>query len=249
MRNFTLNRTKTVLAGIGLFTVLSAPSANAVTYNLLGTYTDSVTNVTPGDNAPSISNDGLFRGNAAKGQYFAVDNLVPFGPAKDATTGNGLLFTVEPAECLNHSHCSGTSQNFTETADINVDFSFYSTSGQLLGTVTDTALATFDYKHQTDNLCWLNGSVGGSVVQSHTSVGTCNAPGSKLPSTGYEQIIMQLGNAQYAIDLYDWNDWNEQPNIKFQLLDPTVAAPEPFTLALLGAGVAGAAAMRRRRKR
>ncbi|HWU27096.1 MAG TPA: PEP-CTERM sorting domain-containing protein [Rhizomicrobium sp.] len=234
--------------------MLGISAANAVVVDFTGTFTDNYSHVTAGDNAPAIVNNGL-------ASPFSVDNLVAGGPAGTAQNNNGLLFTVDPAGCLNASHCNGTSSNYTETADITVNFSFYSPTNVLLGTLSDTALATFRYwTYQDDNFCWLDNSVSGSagLVVSHQLVnGTCGGPGTGTPKNGfaYEQIEVNLGGILYYVDLYDWNDWDEQPNIKFQEIGASQTGgqggptpiPEPLTLSLFGASLAGAAALRRRR--
>ena len=256
-----MSKTSYLAATVCLASLLSAPSAWAVAVvDIYGTYTDSVTNVTAGDNAPKIDNSGgLYQGNAGSHKYFNVDNLPLGGAAGNATTGGGILFTVDPASCLNSQHCDGTSSNHTETADINVVFDFFTSTGTLLGTLSDSALATFNYKAQTDNLCWLDASVGGTAVLSHSAAGVCNAPGSGINPRGYEQISVNLDGSTYNVDLHDWNDWDEHPDISFQLTCNTNCSvggqgnpspiPEPFTLSLFGAGLAGVAAIRRRSKK
>ena len=57
-------------------------------------------------------------------------------------------------------------------------------------------------------------------------------PGSGL-QTAYEQIKIDLAGTYYNVNLYDWNDWDEQPKISFQMV------PEPDSLALLAASLLG----------
>lgn len=250
-----MSKTSYLAAGVCVASLLTASAAFAAPAQIYGTYTDNVTNVTQADNGPSIDNNGLPQGDASYHEYFTVSGLSVGGQPKNASQGNGLLFTVDPNRCLDRRCDTGT-----ETADINVNFDFYSATGALLGTMSDTALATFIYGSHgddSDNLCWLDGSVGGSAVVSHSAQGTCFAANSGKNPTGFEQIAVSLNGSTYNVDLHDWNDWDEQPDISFQLTCTTncsadphgTPVPEPLTLSLFGAGLAGAAAIRRRKKK
>ena len=218
--------------------------------DIYGSYTYGLSGVTPGDNAPTIDLTGGLKNT----KYFNVDNLVEGGNAGYAVNDpNGLLFTVDPTRCITGSGTGCQYKSGTENATISVDFTFYDSHGTEIGTAYDTALATFDYfsnpSRDDDNLCWNNGSVGGTAVVSHKLVGTCGLPGTGL-QTAYEQIEVDLNGADYDVNLYDWNDWNEQPKISFQSIKPPVETPEPSSLTLVVGGlfaVAGFAAVRRKR--
>jgi hypothetical protein len=252
-----------IAAGAAL-SALSSPAFAITTVDMYGTFTDSVTGVTSGDTAPTVVLNGLQ--NTA---YFNVDNLVQGAtPGTAGAAGyavndteiqnggnlsnslpNGLLFSVDPATCLKSGCPAGQ-----ETANINVSFSFYTSTGTLIGTASDTAIATFNYFTNSslddDNLCWQNGSVGGTAIVSGASklVNSCGAPGTGL-QTAYEQIEVNLGGSYYDVNLYDWNDWNEMPTITFQAIAPTARVPEPASLALLAAGLLGLGFVVARRRR
>lgn len=246
-------RGQTVLMGLfgvaALVSLLPKPASAAVV-DIYGSYTSGVSNVTPGDNAPTIDLSGGLKNT----KYFNVDDLVEGGPAKYAVNDpNGLLFTVVPATCIT-GHSYGCQNNTgTETATISVDFTFYDSHGTAIGTASDKAIATFNYfsnpNNDSDNLCWMDNAVSGTAVVSHQLVGTCGAPGTGL-QTAYEQIEVALNGNYYGVNLYDWNDWDEKPKITFQWLNPPTQTPEPSTLAILAASLlslAGWAFLRRRR--
>ena len=233
-----------IAAGAAL-SALASPAFAVTTVDFQGTFTDTVTNVTSGDNAPTVILNGLK--NTA---YFQVDNLVQGGAAGDAVNDtNGLLFTVDPASCLRNGCPTGQ-----ETANINVTFTFYTSTGAMIGTASDTAVATFNYFSNSnlddDNLCWQNSAVGGTAVVAGASklVGSCGAPGTGL-QTAYEQIEVNLGGSYYDVNLYDWNDWNETPSITFQSVAPPARVPEPGSLAVLAAGLLGLGFVVARRRR
>jgi len=246
-----------IAAGAAL-SALTSPAFAITTIDMYGAFTDTVTGVTSGDNAPTVVLNGLQ--NTA---YFNVDNLVQGGAAGYAVGdteiqhgGNlsnslpdGLLFSVDPASCLKSGCPAGQ-----ETANINVSFSFYTSTGTLIGTASDTAIATFNYFTNSslddDNLCWQNGSVGGTAIVSGASklVGTCGTPGTGL-QTAYEQIEVNLGGSYYDVNLYDWNDWNEMPSITFQSVSAPARVPEPGSLAVLAAGLLGLGFVVARRRR
>lgn len=229
------------LFSVALGAIFGEPASAGVApvVDIYGSYTYGVSGVTAGDNAPKIN----LSGGLKSADYFNVDNLTPGGKAGYAANdSNGLLFTVDPASCITGSNSGCQSNTGTETANINVDFTFYNSHGVAIGTASDTALATFNYlsnsRKDDDNLCWLNGSVDGTVVISSKLIGTCGAPGTGL-QTAYEQLEIDLDGAYYDVNLYDWNDWDEQPKIAFQALPPPTQTPEPASLAILAVGLLG----------
>lgn len=225
-------------AAAAALSIFASPAFASNVVDIYGTFTDSVSGVTAGDNAPTIVQNGL-----QSTKYFNVDNLTQGGSAGYAVGDtNGTLFTVDPASCIKGTkNCSTTAG--TETANINITLSFYNSTGGLIGTASDTAVATFNYFSNTskddDNLCWQNSLVGGSAVVSEKLVGSCGAPGTGL-QTAYEQIEVNLNGSYYDVNLYDWNDWNETPSISFaSIAPPARKVPEPTSFALLAAGLLG----------
>jgi hypothetical protein len=229
------------LAAVSFLSLLAASAANAGTiytsYSDIATLQSGYTS----DNDPTIMNNGL-----AKGSQASPDVIT----AGSTWTTPELLFSVDPNPCLSGG-CTATSGSLDAT--VSVTFSFYSSpGGSSLGTITDTAQADFlytGYGQGTDNICWQNSGVSSSTLTllSSTQTGTCSTTKSLNSGTGNEQIGFVLNGTDYSIQLEDWTDWDEQPKISFIDGGP-VQVPEPLTLSLLAAGLAGAAAFRRRRK-
>jgi hypothetical protein len=228
-----------IAAGAAL-SALASP-AFATTTDIIGSFTVPTPNVVSSTgtcngctvHAPSVNLDGL-------ASSFTVDNLTPgaspgtagtagyavndiVGQSPDLPSGdpNGLLFTVDPATCITGSGGSCVSNAGSEVADVTVNFTFYNSSSQPIGTLSDTALATFNYAAQDDNICW-GTATGSAVVTSQLENGPCAtpSPGEADQTNTYEQIEVDLGGSYYDVNLYDWNDWNEMPTITFQAIAP-----------------------------
>jgi hypothetical protein len=136
-----------------------------------------------------------------------------------------------------------------ETDNITVTFTFWnSTYTQKIGTVSDTALATFNYANGTDNLCWSNSTAGGTALYSSSLTGTCGAPGGGETSTGIEALEVDLAGSYYVVDLHDWDDWDETPQVNFKWVAAPVPEPATWTMFLLGFGGIGFMLRSSRRK-
>ena len=160
--------------------IASAAGASAITINVDGSYTITQT---PGvGNEPGITdNFGSYK-SSTHTQNFAENNLVETGPATTSTT----FFTISPSSSC--GNCGGAD---TATDTINVAFTFTSPSGAI-GTISDSAVYTADYKNDTDSLDW-----------------------SKQILT----VKFTDGNSA-EVFLPDQSDWDIKPTISFEALDP-----------------------------
>ena len=186
----------------------SVAGASAITINIDGSYTITQT---PGvGNEPSITDNFGSYNFSTHSRTFVENNLLETGPATTPTT----FFTISPS-----SSCGRCGRADTAMDTINVTFTFTSPSAAI-GTVSDSAVYTADYKNDTDSLQW-----------------------SKQVLT----VAFTDGNSA-EVFLPDQFDWDIKPTISFEALDPPTPSPEPITFSLFAAGLAGAAAFRRRRK-
>jgi hypothetical protein len=183
------------------------------------------------------------------GTYSAVDTQnIPGAPTIN-DTGNGSLYLSSPfSENLNVGNSTGpmdfllvspTSGSGTVNGSIQIDFSLSGPNGSTVTGVTSTQGAnqasivggkvqidanySLNYSSQTDCITWTSSCVAG------------NNNGQRLTDT---LAISFANGAVLDIGLYDYADWNMEPDISFDLVTPPVQVPEPASLALFGTGFA-----------
>ena len=212
-----------------LFFAAVQPAAAAVISNIEGTYSVTVTAGTGGSVAePTVVDDGN-RANSGEpvtlSSPFNTGSLTVGGSASSPTT----FFTLVPAGSCTSS-CTGAPHGWpcfsnesscgNATATINVSFTFTEPSGAV-GSVIDSATYTADYQSQTNSLDWTSNTL----------------------------VVDFTDGAVAHILLPNQNDWDINPTISFQAIDPsTPSVPEPASIAILGTALVGFSWLRRRKK-
>jgi hypothetical protein len=190
------------------------------------------------------------------GTYTAVDANNTQGAPTINDTGNGALYLPSPFSGsltvgqstgpLNFLYVSPTSGSGTVTGSIVVDFNLSGPNASAVTGVTSTAGANqasivnglvqidanyaIDYANQTDCITWTSACTAG------------NYQGNPLTDT---LAVDFADGAILDIGLYDWADWDMQPQISFELVQG-VEVPEPASLALLATGIAALFLLKRR---
>jgi hypothetical protein len=191
------------------------------------------------------------------GSYTAVDGSNGTGAPTINDTGNGSLYLSSPFSQnltvgnstgpMNFLLVSPTSGSGLLTGSIIVDFNLSGPNGSAVTGVSSTTGANqativngkvqidanfaINYTSQTDCITWTSGCTAG------------NNNGQPLTDT---LAVAFANGAVLNIGLYDWADWDMEPDISFDLVNPPVQVPEPASLALFGTGFAALLLLSRR---
>jgi hypothetical protein len=103
------------------------------------------------------------------------------------------------------------------------------------GNVSVDANYELFWSNQTDCIVWSNT--------------TCTATGNQS-TIGDTLVVTFASNAVVDINLYNWSDWNMQPDISFEQVTAAhgTSVPEPASLVLLVSALAGLGLIRRHRQ-
>lgn len=206
-----------------------------------------------------VSASAAFAQTAIKGTYSAIDtgtagyiptinddggSFLPSPFSENLTLGN----TTVASTFLQVAPAAGSSSLGTLKGVITVAFTL--TAGPTNSAVTavtatgnaatlshGVVTVTADYelfygsKPQTDCLTW---------------TGTSCTANNNTTTIGDTLAVSFADGALLDINLYNWADWDMQPDISFKLVDGPTAAPEPASLALFATALAVLGCTRRR---
>jgi hypothetical protein len=218
---------------------LAAASSSYATTTINGSYTATAS----GTNAPYVNYD------PAGGTYYY------FAPSFTQTlTTVGSTTTASPfIELTPQSSGSGTvsgsvavALTLTDASNAAVTSFSYTNGGDAV-TLTNGVLnitANYDIYYAASGV---NAAYTDCVVWNAASCST-NVSTSGSTTLGETVTATFADGEVLALNLYNWADWDMEPNISFTFVaGPTVAqTPEPASIAVFGSGLIGLAMIRRR---
>ena len=173
------------------------------------------------------------------------------------STGNLTVgSTTAPTTFLMVNPVNGSSSLGTLTGTVAVAFNFYDPSNSTVtgvtyssganpatlsaGAVNVTANYILAYGNGTDCITW--------------DVAPCSTTSANTTTIGDTIVVSFADGTVLDVNLYNWSDWTMYPNISFKLASGPAATPgggapvpEPASIGLFSAGIAGLALLRRRR--
>ena len=215
---------------------VGVPAAHAVTIDYVsGTVSQSeVYNTAHG--GPSISPTSESLSNVA----------VEFSPVTGFSSA--YSFTLAPQSTCFGGGCVGGTTTGTETDTITATFSGFtvkvgSTTYDVPG-FSETGIFTAKYAGNELG-CAVGDGKSPANGETDCFIWT-GAPNTYNGTTTLFEPITGLPGDDLEIEFFNATDWNISPSFKVAVVDAPPSVPEPATLALLGAGLLGLVAVRRR---
>jgi hypothetical protein len=227
----TLSKPCVMVAAASLLATATAAQA-AVTTTFNGTYTAYAS--TKGTYSPTINDDGGAFMNSPFSRTLMTGTPVTSIFMQVAPSGGGsnvgtITGSIAIAMTLTGPGGSAVTGVTTSAGGNGATLSH--------GTIDFSANYELFYGNQTDCLTW--------------NAPSCNATGN-TSTVGETLTVTFADKAVLNINLYNWSDWNMQPEIGFDLISaPVAAVPEPPSVAQFGVGLIGiiGLTMLRRRSR
>jgi hypothetical protein len=242
MPSFMSSRFLTVAAALA-----TATAAHATTINGSYTAVDTTPGYTTSDGAPTINTVGGYLASPLPAEALTVGNATTPTPFLEVSPTNW------PTNSQGHPTGSGTvtgsiTVNLTLTDQLpaigsSVTGVSSSAGGYVASLITGGVVQVIanyaiDYANQTDCISW---TVAACTLPSSQGTDTTNILGDTIAVTFGDHAVLD-------VNLYNWSDWTMAPRISFDLVSgPTTGVPEPMSIALLGVGMIGIRAVRRRR--
>jgi hypothetical protein len=231
--------TRMLIVAAAAFLAASAPSY-ATTIN--GSYTASAT----GPYAPDI-NYSPYQGATYTFMASPFTQTLTVGTPTTPTA----FFAVVP---LNYSSSVGTVGGAVSVALTLTDASGAAVTSFSYTTGGDAVTLSNGVLNLTANYDLFYAGYGGNstptdcIVWNASSCTPSDNTGVNITTPLGETVTATFGDGEVlAVSLYNWTDWNMEPNISFNLVSgPTSAIPEPASIAIFGAALIGLGVIRRR---
>ena len=212
------------LVALGLVMSTSAYAAPMTSDTFTASYTAANTFSSAGTPTVSDTLTSPLSGTLGAGQTTTPTNFLLVSPTK----GSGLVTGSIVVDFSLSDAFASPIVGVTNTPGAN-------TASLVNGKVQFDGNYAINYATQTDCITWAG---------SCTPAATGGAIKTQLTNT---VAVSFADGAVLDLNLYDWSDWDMQPEISFGFTNAPVPVPEPASLALFAAALAGLAFLQRRR--